>query len=113
VEVSVKITITNSEDILIVSVSGRLDTVSAVEFQGKMQELLDDAPVRVVLDCENLEYVSSAGLRSILVTAKKAKTLGRTICCCSLQDMVKKVFQVSGFFTLIPVRDCLDDALKG
>ena len=53
-----------------------MDTVSAPEFQERMEDLLDQGETGILMDFGKLEYVSSAGLRSILVAAKKAKSLG-------------------------------------
>jgi anti-anti-sigma factor len=97
---------------LIVSVDGRMDTVTAPDFQDRMQELLNQGEKEILMDFGNLEYVSSAGLRSILFTAKKAKAAGGAVSCYGLQTMVKKVFDVSGFTAMIPVFDSLEDAVR-
>jgi anti-anti-sigma factor len=111
-EAKVQIDVKKDQKVLIVSVQGRMDTVSAPEFQKRMEDLLDQGETGIVMDFGNLEYVSSAGLRSILVAAKKAKSLGGGVSCCSLQDMVRKVFDVSGFTGLLPVFDSMEEALK-
>jgi anti-anti-sigma factor len=111
-EAEVQIDVKKDQKVLIVSVQGRMDTVSAPEFQKRMEDLLDQGETGIVMDFGNLEYVSSAGLRSILVAAKKAKSLGGRVSCCSLQDMVRKVFDVSGFTGLLPVFDSMEEALK-
>ena len=107
-----QINVTKGQNVLIVSVEGRMDTVSAPEFQERMEDLLEQGETGILMDFGKLEYVSSAGLRSILVAAKKAKSLGGCVSCCSLQDMVRKVFDISGFTSMLPVFDSVDDALK-
>ncbi len=107
-----QINVRKDQDLLIVSVDGRMDTVSAPGFQQKMEELLNQGEKRIIMDFGSLEYVSSAGLRSILFAAKKAKAAGGAVACCALQTMVKKVFDVSGFTTMIPVFDSVEEALK-
>jgi len=111
-EASVEITVSKNENALVVSVDGRIDTLTAAVFQSKMEEVLNQGEKRVILDFEKVEYVSSAGLRSILFAAKKAWTSGGKVCCCSLQRMVRTVFDVSGFTAMIPVFDSLEEALK-
>jgi anti-anti-sigma factor len=111
-EARVQVEVRRDQDLLIVTVDGRIDTVSAPDFQQKMEEALDQGEKKIVMDLERLEYISSAGLRSILFTAKKAKAAGGTVACCSLQTMVKKVFEVSGFASMIPVFGSLDEAVK-
>ncbi len=107
-----QIKVRKADNVLIVSIDGRLDTVSAPEFQRKIEELLDQGEKDVLLDLGDLQYVSSAGLRSILVGAKKAKMLGGGLSCCGLQPLVRKIFEVSEFSRLVPVFDSLEEALK-
>lgn len=106
-----RIDVDKHEAAVIVSVDGRIDTVSAQEFQDKVEELLDEGAKMIVLDFEKLQYVSSAGLRSILVAARKAKSRGGAVSCCSLQTMVRKVFDLSGFTSMITVFDSRQQAL--
>ena len=107
-----QIGISKSDDTLVVSVEGRMDTVSAPEFDTRIEELLNQGEKGFVLDFGKLEYVSSAGLRSILVASKKAKAAGGDVCCCDLQTMVKKVFDLADFASIIPVFDSIEDALN-
>jgi anti-sigma B factor antagonist len=99
------------DDWTIVTVEGRMDTVSAPEFESKIQERIAEGVKRLVVDLSGLEYISSAGLRSILVAGKGASAAGGQLCCCGLKGVVKKVFDISGFTTLFPVYDSLEDAL--
>lgn len=107
-----EISFSKRHDALIVSVAGRMDGVSAPEFDSKMEELFNQGEKGIVLNFERLEYMSSAGLRSILLIAKKAKAAGGKVSCCALQHMVKKVFDLAGFAGMIPVFDSLEDALN-
>jgi anti-anti-sigma factor len=107
----VEITVRKQDETLIVSVAGRIDTISAPDFQKKMEDLILQGERGIVVDLEQLEYVSSAGLRSVLVTAQKVKKAGGTFCCCSLQGMVKKVFEISGFCTIIPILESAEDVV--
>jgi anti-anti-sigma factor len=108
----VQISVRKADSTLVVSVEGRLDTLSANDFRTRIEELLDQGGIKIVLDLENLKYVSSAGLRSILVGAKKAKMSGGGLCCCALQPLVSQVFEVSGFSSVIPVFNSLEQALN-
>jgi anti-anti-sigma factor len=108
----VQINIRKADNTLVVCVEGRLDTLSANEFRTRIEELLEQGGIKIVLDFEKLQYVSSAGLRSILIGAKKAKTSGGGLCCCTLQPLVCQVFEVSEFSKVIPVFDTLEQALN-
>jgi len=107
----VEININKMNEWTVVAVSGRLDTTSASEFDGKLQAVMAAGDNRLILDLSRLEYVSSAGLRSVIAAAKAAASRGGHLSCCGLSGVVKKVFDVSGFTALLPVFETLDDAL--
>jgi anti-anti-sigma factor len=97
---------------VIVSVTGRIDTVSAPDFQQRIEDIVAQGEKKIVVDLENLEYVSSAGLRAILIGAQKAKAACGSLSCCALQGMVKKVFEISGFRAMLPIFDSVEGALQ-
>jgi anti-sigma B factor antagonist len=96
----------------IVCITGRLDTFSAPEFQDAMEKLIERGMSRIVLDFSNLEYLSSAGLRSTLIIAQKTKNANGQVVCCELKGLVKKVFEISKFAQIVPTFDSLEDALE-
>lgn len=100
-----KITTEQMDAGMLVSLSGRLDVTSAPEFQQAGAELADKGNDTLIVDCGGLEYISSAGLRSVLFLAKKLKGQGGELKFCGLTGMVDEVFKVSGFhsmFTIVP-----------
>lgn len=99
-------------DWMIVELEGRMDTVSAPEFEKKIQERIQEGTSRFVVDFSKLDYISSAGLRSILIAGKSSKAKGGDLTCCGLKGVVKKVFDVSGFIKILPIFDSLEDALN-
>lgn len=100
------------DHILVASVSGRLDTLSAPSFQKELEKQIEQGAKRIVFDFSDLEYVSSAGLRSILIIAKKAKSAEGELVCCRLRGLVRKVFEISKFSEIVPTFESLDGALK-
>lgn len=105
------ITLTKTGNAAVITVQGRVDTLSAPTVEQKLTQWLDGGETRMILDLSEMEYISSAGLRTVLVIGKKAKANGGSVCCCALQGMVKKVFDVSGFSLVLPVYDTVDEAL--
>ena len=95
----------------VVKVEGRLDTVSAPDFEKKVRAWIDEGTSALIVDFTDLEYISSAGLRVLLVAAKSAKAAGGKLSCCSLKGVVRKVFEVSGFSTMLPVYESLESAV--
>ena len=99
-------------DFIVVTVVGRMDAVSAPDFEGYLNDLIADGALRIIVDFEALDYISSAGLRSVLITAKKIQAKNGEIMIVSLHDTVKEIFEISGFNTIIPVYGSVDAALE-
>ena len=102
------ITTRKEKNALIVSVKGKMDTVSAPEFEKKLAEWIEEGENNFVIDLAELDYISSSGLRCILATAKKLKAKDGQIFLSSLQDVVKEVFDISGFSTIIPISESVE-----
>ena len=64
------------------------------------------------MDCENLDYISSAGLRVVLEATKEIKRNEGKIMLCALQDYIKEVFEVAQFDAFLPIRASVEAALK-
>ena len=85
---------------------GRLDFGTAAAFEKQLQEVLGGAgtaPAAVIIDCAGLDYVSSAGLRAILLAARASQKAGIAFALCTLQPAVHEVFELSGFSRIIAV----------
>lgn len=93
-----------------IEVNGRMDAITASTFEDACGKVIDEGEKMLVVDCTLLEYISSAGLRSILIAAKKLKAAGGTMCFCGLSGMVEEVFQVSGMGSMFSVTTTADEA---
>lgn len=98
---------------LILQVEGRLDIATSPEFEKECATFMEQGQQKIILDFAKLEYISSAGLRSILAIAKKLKSGGGTLALCSLTGLVKEVFDLSGFDNFLPVYLGREQALEG
>ncbi len=94
----------------VVSVKGRMDAVTAPEFEKAVETMMSEGETAFVVDLAELDYISSAGLRSILALTKKLKTNGGSLHLAALQDAVREVFDISGFSSIIPVFDSVEAA---
>ena len=83
--------------------SGRLDGSTCDALAGRIDALVAGGRAQLLLDCGGLVYVSSAGLRVLLIGAKRTKAAGGSLSCCQLQPMVRQVFDVSGFAAILAV----------
>ncbi len=92
--------------------SGRLDGTATADFEKAVIDAMAAAGgARVVVDMKGVEYVSSAGLRSLLLAAKRAKGAGQPFSVASLSPAVKEIFEISGFGSIIPTHARVEDAL--
>lgn len=79
---------------------GRLDTASAPQVQQDVQPLIDNPDHDIILDCSQLDYISSSGLRIFLFILKDAKAKGNHVFIRSLNDSLRQVFTMTGFISL-------------
>ena len=86
------------------TVSGRLDTPSAAKAQQEITPLLENADKFITLDCSNLEYISSSGLRLLLTIRKEAVRKGGNVVVEHISDDIKKVLMMTGFINLFEIR---------
>ena len=98
------------QEVAVVSVKGRMDAVSSPEFEKEMTVLIAEGNNVLILDLVALDYVSSAGLRSILTITKKLKEKGGKLLIAGLKGMVKEVFEISGFHSIIPIFESVESA---
>ena len=89
---------------VLAAVSGRLDTPAAVKAQQEIAPILENADKEITLDCKDLEYISSSGLRLFLTIRKEAAAKGGKVIIEHINDDIKKVFMMTGFFNLFEIR---------
>jgi anti-anti-sigma factor len=96
---------------LITKVEGRIDGGNAREFENALSAAIRDDDRSLILDLEDLSYISSAGLRVILLIAKTLRKRDAEFVLCSLSDPIREVFKISGFDKIIPVHGTRPEAL--
>jgi anti-sigma B factor antagonist len=107
-----EITETKHDDYSIFKLNGRLDSNTAMGFEQKLFESIENGAQRLILDFQDLDYISSAGLRVILKATKSLKNSDGKLVLCAMQDYVKEVFEISGFDSFLPIEATVDDAVK-
>lgn len=98
-----EITQERDKEKLTVMLSGRLETATA----SQLQEVVDEEHSGILylqIDMENLEYVSSAGLRVLLSAGKKMKAADGTMIITGANEEIKKVFKITGFDTILNIQ---------
>ena len=84
--------------------TGRFDTPASVQAQQDMMPLMEHADKEIILDCTKLEYVSSSGLRLFLTLRKETSAKGGKVIIENINEDIKKVFMMTGFFNLFEIR---------
>ncbi|UCC14517.1 MAG: STAS domain-containing protein [Gammaproteobacteria bacterium] len=100
----------NIDDVTVVDISGSLDTHTSGTASDEMGKIVGSTQ-KMLLNLENLEFLSSAGLRVFLRTAKQQKGSGGAIKVCNATGVVKEVMEISGFGSLLDLHDSEGGAL--
>ena len=98
------ITIQETGNVLKGIFSGRLDTAASVQASKDMQTLLDQANRAIEIDCSELEYISSSGMRILLTLLKEVKAKGGTLVIRHISEPIREIFTLTGFFNLFDIR---------
>ena len=89
-------------------------TVVGEDHRKSAKDLLDHingGARRLLLDFSKLQYISSAGLRIVLLAAKRIKSRGGRMALCSLNRQIHEVFEISGFSSILDILPSYDDAV--
>jgi anti-anti-sigma factor len=96
--------------VVVLAISGKLDGFSAPALEAQITRLLSESVRRIVFDCSGLEYISSAGLRVFLTTARQLQATGGRCGFAALSPEVRNMFRLSNFDELLEIHDTLADA---
>lgn len=99
-------------DVLVFICSGRVDSNTAQSLQATVIGRIQEGADHVVMDLADTKYISSAGLRVILMAGKQIKAAGGTFVLCGMQPSVRDVFEVTGFLRLFTVTETRDEAVS-
>ena len=105
------VTTERQDGVLSAQVGGRIDGSNAATFEEAIRKAIEESDRAVIMDFEQLSYISSAGLRAILVTAKSLWKQDTKFALCSLSDQIRRVFKSSGFDRMIAIHGSRREAL--
>ncbi len=97
--------------VVIVGLQGRMDSNTARTVEEKMLGLIERGEHRLLVDCAELDYISSAGLRVFLATAKRLTQTKGKLVLATLNDDVKQVFDLTGISSIFQISPSREDAL--
>jgi len=105
------ITERQSGDIVVLDLGGRLDTTNYQQFEAKTMGLINEGKNKIVVNCSNLNYISSSGLRIMLMALKGASVGGGMFTLCELQENIREIFEISGFCSIFKIFPTEQEAL--
>ena len=97
-----KIEIENG-DALTISLSGQLDTLSAPDFEKEIQGILKGDDLHIILNGDELTYISSAGLRLLLTLQKGVRGKGGTLKLKNVRKEIMDIFNITGFSSILTI----------
>ena len=83
---------------------GRLDTPASQEVSKSVEPILEDPTGTIVLDCKDMEYISSSGLRIFLTIRKAAASKGGKVIVKDFNNDIRQVFMMTGFLNLFEIQ---------
>ena len=108
-----QISVKTTNEVKVLAFEGRLDTGTSPDAQQQLTRLIEEGETKILVNLEKVDYISSAGLRVLLVVAKQLKTTDGELRICSLNKVVKEVFDISGFDMILPISASESEALEG
>jgi len=99
-------------DVLILRIKGRLDAISSPAAEKKVFDCINSGQSKLLLDFAGVSYLSSAGMRMLLSTTKKLKTLSGKLVVCSITSNVMDVLKMSGFDHVLDLAKTEEEALR-
>jgi anti-sigma B factor antagonist len=99
-----EVLINKEESGIIVSFIGRLDTPASIDASKAIEPVLDEADKTIILECKDLSYISSSGLRIFLTIRKAAAGKGGKVIVRNITDDIRHVFMMTGFLNLFEIQ---------
>lgn len=100
-----EVRITQKDNVMTAQLAGRLDTAVSQQVAAELQPLIDNADRTVVLDCKELAYISSSGLRIFLTVRKAAASKGGKVIVRDINNEIRQVFMMTGFLNLFEIQE--------
>jgi len=92
-----KINIQRNGDEVVVALNGELDTVTTTQMGEELNRIIEMASNQLIIDCKDLEYISSSGLRFFMQLKRHSEQQNGTVTLINMNQDVKEVFRISGF----------------
>ena len=101
------------DGVIVITPAGRIDTTTAGALESRLASALTGASPHLVVDLSAVDYISSAGLRVLLVAARRVQATSGRLALCGMGHPVRQVSQLAGFLPLFTITDTRDAAVAG
>jgi len=108
----INITISKEDNCSVVHVSGKIDAMTSENLEDRLLGIIEEGEKQIILDLAETEYISSAGLRVLIVVTKYLYDSGH-FCICSASDNVREIIEMAGFNAFMTLYDDLETAKSG
>jgi anti-anti-sigma factor len=98
-----EITETARDGVLVIQLKGRFDANTSEPVKERLLATVSAQPVRLVVDFTGVEYISSIGLRVLMIVAKRVATTRGKLALCGMAGLVRQVFDLAGFASIVPL----------
>ena len=98
-------------EVLVLTPVGRIDSSVARDFEDFLSRRVAEGNKHIVVDFSTLTFISSAGMRVLLLTAKKIRVQKGSLYLCNMRDSIREIFSISGFDRIIRICATLVEAL--
>jgi anti-anti-sigma factor len=98
-------------NLVVLGPAGRIDNETSSSFQTRLLDLIGSGVGAVLIDFSNVEYISSAGLRALMMATKQAKATSCGLAVAGLGSMVKEIFEISRFALVVQVFETTTEAI--
>ena len=106
-----EITQTQNGEVLIFAIQGKLDSQTSKTFEGRLLPPIEQGNKKILVDFSEMDYISSAGLRVLLLAVRKLSDGNGKIALCALKPPIKNVFDIAGFSAVFPIFPSPTEAL--
>ena len=100
-----EVNLIEKDNVITAQLVGRLDTAVSQEVANALQPMIDKAEKTLVLDCKELSYISSSGLRIFLTVRKAAAAKGGKVIVRDINNEIRQVFMMTGFLNLFEIQE--------
>lgn len=103
--------INENNGVQVIQINGNLDTSTSPKAETQINEMINNGELKMIIDLSDTGFVSSAGLRVFLSTAKQITAKGGAVKFCGANEVVQEILDISGFSGILDVKASQDEAL--